>query len=116
GTTFGFGPADTGGAPDLQPDEDLHQADKPSQPGEKGCGPKLSCNDGNPCTVDSCQRGVGCLHAAVADGTACSDGDACTQADSCQSGACVGADPVVCTAADSCHDAGSCDPATGACS
>src|SRR5262249_33349272 len=31
-------------------------------------------------------------------------------------GACVGANPVVCSALDQCHDAGSCDPASGACS
>ena len=31
-------------------------------------------------------------------------------------GACVGASPVVCVASDQCHVAGTCDPATGACS
>src|SRR3989449_9827506 len=47
---------------------------------------------------------------------ACNDGNACTQTDSCQAGACTGTNPVTCTAADQCHDAGTCDPATGACS
>src|SRR5439155_7095690 len=38
------------------------------------------------------------------------------QTDACQAGACVGTNPVVCTASDQCHTAGTCNPATGACS
>ena len=48
------------------------------------------------------------------DGTACSDGNPCTQQDICVNNACVGT-PVVCTAGDQCHAAGTCNPATGAC-
>ena len=47
---------------------------------------------------------------------ACNDGNACTQTDTCQTGVCAGANPVTCAASDQCHDAGTCDPATGACS
>ena len=36
----------------------------------------------------------------LAEASACSDGNGCTQTDTCQSGACVGANPVVCTASD----------------
>src|SRR5205823_6134892 len=50
------------------------------------------------------------------DGAACDDGNACTQTDSCQAGVCTGTNPVVCAAADQCHDAGTCNPATRACS
>src|SRR5207244_4960594 len=50
------------------------------------------------------------------NGTACDDGDACTQTDTCESGVCTGSNPVVCLPSDQCHDAGTCDPATGACS
>ena len=102
-----------------------------------------SCADGNACTqTDSCQAGecvgaspvvctasdqchdVGvcnpstgaCSNPPKPDGSTCSDGNACTQTDSCQSGACLGASPIVCTASDECHGAGSCDPATGVCS
>jgi hypothetical protein len=57
-----------------------------------------------------------CVAQPLADGWACDDGDACTRADTCQVGMCVGANPVVCTAVDQCHVAGTCDPATGACS
>ena len=50
------------------------------------------------------------------NGASCNDGNACSQTDTCQSGACIGASPVVCVASDQCHDAGACDPGTGACS
>ena len=73
------------------------------------------CNDNNSCTTDLCQGGV-CTHAPVANGTSCNDGNLCTQTDTCQSGSCTGANPVVCTQLDQCHDAGTCNPATGACS
>ncbi len=102
-----------------------------------------SCNDGNLCTqTDTCDDGacaggepvacsaqdqchlVGvcnpatgvCSNPPQANGAACSDGNLCTQSDACQAGACVGANPVVCAAQDQCHVAGTCDPATGACS
>jgi len=47
------------------------------------------CDDGNPCTVDSCTSD-GCVHEPVN----CDDGDACT-ADSCTSNGCVH-EPVFC--------------------
>src|SRR5439155_1451411 len=102
-----------------------------------------ACTDADACTQsDSCQAGacVGanpvvctaldqsheprtgepasgtCSNPDKANGSACTDGDACTQTDTCQTGACVGANPVVCTALDQCHDAGTCDPASGTCS
>jgi hypothetical protein len=100
-----------------------------------------ACSDGNACTTgDSCQNGncggiavtcsaldqchlpgtcdpaTGvCSNPAKPDGSACNDGNACTQNDTCQAGVCTGANPVVCTALDQCHVAGTCDPATGAC-
>ena len=98
-----------------EPEATLNTLDKPLQPGEKGCGPKISCDDGNACTVDSCVRGTGCVH-TPSDGTACNDGNACTQTDTCWAGACVGSNPVVCSASDLCHLAGTCDPTTGSCS
>ncbi len=102
-----------------------------------------ACNDGNACTqVDACEAGtcVGvspvvcaasdqcldagscdpatgvCSNPAKPDGAACSDGNACTQVDACEAGTCLGRSPVVCAASDQCHEAGTCDPATGACS
>ena len=72
-------------------------------------------DDGNPCTVESCVDGT-CRRTAASDGTACNDGNACTRTDRCQGGACAGTDPVLCVAQDACHLAGTCNPATGACS
>ena len=45
-----------------------------------GC--QAGCDDGDPCTVDSCMP-QGCVHAA----TSCDDGDGCTT-DYCAGGAC----------------------------
>jgi MYXO-CTERM domain-containing protein len=101
-----------------------------------------ACDDGNPCTTgDSCTAGVcagaalacapldACHDAGVCDpatgacsnppkeaGSACDDGNACTTGDSCQAGSCVPGEATVCLASDGCHDAGTCNPATGACS
>ncbi len=78
-----------------------------------GCSVPADCDDGNPCTTDSCPGGV-CQNANNSD--PCNDGDSCTQTDACQGGSCVGTNPVVCTAQDQCHEIGACDTVTGACS
>jgi TolB protein len=79
-------------------------------------GQPIACDDGNACTsADVCHAGL-CAGANVPDDTACNDGDACTRSDTCQSGTCTGASRVVCSASDQCHEAGTCDPASGACS
>lgn len=70
--------------------------------------------DVNECTDDICNGAGACTHPN--NTSPCDDGNACTQTDTCQAGACSGTNPVQCTALDQCHDAGSCDPATGACS
>ena len=76
------------------------------------CTASDACHD-----AGTCDPATGlCSNPPVPDGTACSDGDACTQTDSCVAGACTGSNPVTCTASDACHVAGTCDPATGACS
>jgi hypothetical protein len=76
------------------------------------CSTAAHCDDGDPCTADSCAAGV-CQNSPVANGTACTDGNACTQADVCQAGACAGA-PILCGASDACH-VGACDTVTGLC-
>jgi hypothetical protein len=78
----------------------------------------ISCDDGNPCTADSCNPAVpgGCVHTGLT-GMACNDNNACTQTDACNAqGACVGSNPITCTATDQCHMAGQCNQATGMCS
>src|SRR5947208_1649999 len=102
-----------------------------------------ACSDGNACTrTDACEGGVSmggnsvvcpapdqchdagtcnpatgaCSNPAKPDGSACNDGNACTQTDTCERGVCTGSNLVVCPVPDQCHDAGTCNPATGACS
>ncbi|MDP3498692.1 MAG: hypothetical protein Q8S33_00095 [Myxococcales bacterium] len=98
-------------------------------------GPPRSCDDGNPCTVDSCSSTQGCLHEArvcpastnpceapvcdatsgcgfspVIDGTACGVSD-CRTAPICLSGHCeLRAAPIgsTCGAASACRSAGQC--------
>lgn len=60
------------------------------------------CNDDNPCTLDTCVSGVGCLHVQRRVGHVCDDLDACTIGDMCQTdGACVGR-PLVCNDGNMC--------------
>ena len=44
------------------------------------------CDDGNPCTDDTCDPATGCQHAA--NTASCSDGSECTLADQCNGGQC----------------------------
>jgi hypothetical protein len=58
------------------------------------CGPQgacngkaLACDDANPCTLDSCKPGAGCVN--LEGGTApCEDGNPCTTEDACLDGKC----------------------------
>ncbi|MBI5611304.1 MAG: PQQ-like beta-propeller repeat protein [Deltaproteobacteria bacterium] len=70
-----------------------------------GKGPALVCDDGNPCTTDSCDPAQGCLFAPNA--AVCSDGNPCTQGDVCSKGACVpGASVCACQKDADCPDDG----------
>ena len=67
------------------------------------------CDDGDPCTTDSCQEPVGCVYtASFAD---CDDDNACTGDDSCADFVCSGKQQV-CNDGSSCTG-DSCDPAVG---
>ncbi len=73
-------------------------------------GATVKCNDGNPCTLDACDKVKGCTAAPLNTG-ACDDGDACTDSDACAAGKCQGT-------AKSCDDGNpcttdSCDKALG---
>lgn len=69
-------------------------------------GKPKSCNDGNPCTSDSCDPKVGCNY--VKNSLPCEDGDICTEGEKCSGGACTAgsakncSDGNVCTS-DSCE-------------
>ena len=66
------------------------------------------CDDGDPCTTDTCVQGAGCVNEPVD----CDDGDACTD-DACRPGVgdCVST-PVPCDDGDACTD-NRCDPTAG---
>jgi len=64
------------------------------------------CNDGNPCTADSCVEGFGCIHKPQ-DGACLADTDPCTD-DACQLGKCVAVPSAsVCKIGGTCVSAGS---------
>ena len=69
-----------------------------------------NCNDGNLCTDDSCEPGVGCIHAPNA--AVCNDGDACTLDDHCMGGQCAGGAALICDDGNPCTG-DSCDPISG---
>jgi hypothetical protein len=69
-----------------------------------------TCDDGNPCSEDTCHPSEGCKHQLL-NGTECMDGNPCTAADHCVEGVCVGT-PVVCNDDNPCTD-DECDGAGG---
>jgi hypothetical protein len=83
-------------------------------------GPKKYCNDGNPCTSDSCDTKSGCMFDA--NTATCDDGSACTAGDACATGKCIAGKPVSCDDGNQCT-LDSCDsnfgcvsvPATATC-
>lgn len=69
----------------------------------------------NMCNVGMCDPTSGaCVAMARMDGTACDDGALCTTGDACRAGTCGGT-MVDCSGSSDMCNAGSCDPATGAC-
>ncbi|MCB9738676.1 MAG: hypothetical protein H6747_05350 [Deltaproteobacteria bacterium] len=87
-----------------------------------GCipGKDVDCDDGSPCTNDSCDDYKGCQYEALTGG-ACDDGSVCTESDVCVKGACIGQNKpclggTACTE-DSCHPLNGCQykPKVGSC-
>jgi hypothetical protein len=58
-----------------------------------GGSPKV-CEDGNPCTDDSCKTGVGCVHKL--NELPCDDGVSCSFPDKCTGGVCIGVKSALC--------------------
>ncbi|MFN8546138.1 MAG: putative metal-binding motif-containing protein [Candidatus Binatia bacterium] len=73
----------------------------------------VSCNDGNVCTVDTCNAAAGCQHPPVASG-ACNDANACTQNDACVGGTCAGS-VRNCSDGNLCNGLETCNPTNGQC-
>eukprot|EP01062_Namystynia_karyoxenos_P050926 TRINITY_DN3977_c0_g1_i1.p1 TRINITY_DN3977_c0_g1~~TRINITY_DN3977_c0_g1_i1.p1 ORF type:complete len:4379 (+),score=1193.64 TRINITY_DN3977_c0_g1_i1:100-13137(+) len=87
--------------------------------GNDKCLNKVCRQPADTCTEPGqCDPATGnCTNLPRPDGAACDDGDPNTKDDQCKGGVCGGAD--LCKAgcaAKVCHDAGTCAPATGACS
>ena len=71
----------------------------------------LSCDDGDPCTLPSCEDAECTYEPSV--GTLCDDGNACSLEDECSDdGLCVGATSLVCEDDKTCTD-DTCDTKTG---
>ena len=83
-------------------------------------GQPANCDDGNPCSSDTCEPKLGCVH-TIFNGAPCNDNNACTSADVCKNGVCGGGqqtcnDGNPCTL-DGCNATGGCTsaPIIGAC-
>ena len=73
-------------------------------------GTSVVCNDGNPCTDDSCDPANGCVHSP--NEIPCNDSNPCTTIDLCSGGECVGGQELDCDDNNPCTD-DSCDPDAG---
>ncbi len=81
------------------------------------CTGGTSCDDGNPCTDDTCGAQGHCVYSPKASGQACTtDGDKCTE-DMCDGhGVCTHPAAVTCDNPPECQQLpGRCDPSTGSC-
>jgi hypothetical protein len=101
--TFNSAPCDDGDACTVGEKCDL---------GQCSGGGQLNCNDGNICTSDNCDAGIGCEF-LPAQG-ACSDFNACTVGDGCGNGACLPGGALDCDDSnpctlDTCHPANGCE-------
>jgi hypothetical protein len=62
----------------------------------------INCSDGLPCTADSCDPATGqCVFTPYPNGTQCADSNPCTVNESCQGGSCQG-QPATCDDGNSC--------------
>ncbi len=71
------------------------------------------CDDGNPCTVNTCVGNI-CQTANQPDGTGCDDGQYCTTPDTCSAGVC-GGPARDCSGLDDDCNQGICNEASDAC-
>ncbi|HUU02962.1 MAG TPA: calcium-binding EGF-like domain-containing protein [Myxococcota bacterium] len=83
-------------------------ADGGGDGGAANCESSADCDDGNPCTADSCTDAI-CTNENIA--ASCDDGDACTENDVCSAGACTGT-AISCDDGNDCTN-DSCDSLTG---
>lgn len=67
----------------------------------------LNCDDGNACTLDTCEAGVGCKNADL-DGSSCSDGQVCSENDVCAGSTCTAGAPKACGDGGTCGEPSGC--------
>ena len=70
----------------------------------------LDCDDGNLCTADACDPGLGCVHEANA--LPCDDSSLCTLGDKCSAGSCAPGKALACDDGNACTD-DICNPLVG---
>ncbi|MBN1774676.1 MAG: hypothetical protein JXB32_25670 [Deltaproteobacteria bacterium] len=73
------------------------------------CTDAVDCEDGNSCTIDTCEAGGICLNAPAVDGTTCDDELYCTVEDACSAGVCTGGGSRDCSAGVPTCNLGACD-------
>lgn len=72
----------------------------------------LNCDDGDPCTLNTCVPATGCATSSAPDGTSCNDHSVCTTVDKCSGGHCLGSTPMNCSDGNDCtYD--NCDAVAG---
>jgi hypothetical protein len=72
-----------------------------------------NCNDLNPCTDDTCDPAVGCLH--LNNTLPCDDNSVCTTGDVCSNGVCQGTLVINCDDGNPCNGTETCNPVDGTC-
>ena len=75
-------------------------------------GQPVVCDDGNPCTQDSCDPNTGECQGQPWVGAGCDDGNHCTLDDTCEQGVCTGGQSLVCDDGEPCTD-DHCSPEAG---
>jgi hypothetical protein len=95
-------------------DNDCDRMVDGADPDCQQCQGNQDCDDGNPCTVNTCNTDNTCLTSFVTNGTLCDDGFYCTNPDQCLDGVCSG-DPLNCGGLDDQCNQGSCDEAGDQC-
>ena len=94
-------------------DKSVCTANDTCQEGLCKAGTPLNCDDGNPCTADSCDAAKGCKK--IQQGGPCNaDDDACTVSDFCTEGVCKVGKKKTCDDGEDCT-ADSCDKSDGKC-
>jgi cysteine-rich repeat protein len=92
-------------------DDNLCNGTETTDPLTGVCSPGTppNCDDGDPCTTDSCDPTLGCVYV-----NPCDDSDACNGVETCEptTGACISGTPPNCDDGNICTS-DSCNPATG---